>query len=74
MIPSSYRSFFWGASSQDSDCNLELGLQCAGALAQCFPQCKEFKSNPDACFSCLGGSVATCCPCLKKAFGPNFPC
>ncbi len=53
---------------------LELGLQCAGALAQCFPQCKEFKSNPDACFSCLGGSVATCCPCLKKAFGPNFPC
>merc|ERR1711974_366550 len=62
------------AAPQDSDCNLELGLQCAGALAQCFPQCKEFKSNPDACFSCLGGSVATCCPCFKKAFGPNFPC
>ncbi len=73
MIPSSYRSFFWGASSQDGDCNVELGLQCAGAIAKCFDQCKAFVQNPSACFDCLGSNVGTCCPCLQAAF-PGLQC
>lgn len=74
-VPSQLNPFcVFGQSSQSGDCNVELGLQCAGALAQCFPACKHFKSDAESCLSCLGDSVSTCCPCLKKAFGPDFPC
>jgi len=56
------------------ECNVQLGFVCAGAIAGCALPCKEFLQNPQSCLSCLGASVGTCCPCLKKAFGPNFPC
>ncbi|ELR18407.1 uncharacterized protein ACA1_138290 [Acanthamoeba castellanii str. Neff] len=57
-----------------SGCTIELGIECSQIIVQCYLVCKEYKSDPSDCFSCLGSQRATCCPCLTKTFGSGFPC